>query len=75
MRKVLLGVVLGSTLTAGLVGAGDYLGTGGGNYLHQNEVQSTLSDIRLREALETIQLQRQHYLDQQVRDAGKLPCQ
>ncbi len=68
MRQLLLGIVLGSTLTAVMVQAGDYLRPG------HSSVQETLSDTRIRQALETIQAQRQDYLDQQVRDAGKLPC-
>lgn len=73
MRNILLGIVLGSTLTTVTVGAADYLGTGG-SYLHPNETQALLNDIRVREALETIQMGRQNYLDGQVRDAGQLPC-
>lgn len=74
MRNLLLGVLIGSMLTTAVVGAADYLGTGSGNYLSPNETQAILGEIRVREALETIQMQRQNYLDQQVRDAGKLPC-
>ncbi len=66
MKNLLLGIIFGSTLTAGLVGAGDYL--------HPSETQTILNDIRVREALETINMQRQNYLDQQVREAGKTPC-
>lgn len=73
MTHLLLGIVLGSVLTTVTVGAADYLGTGG-SYLHPNETQAILGDIRIREALETIQLQRQHYLDGQVHDAGQSPC-
>ena len=73
MRNILLGIMIGSVLTTVTVGAADYLGTGGG-YLHPNETQALLNDIRVREALETIQMGRQNYLDQQVRDAGQLPC-
>jgi hypothetical protein len=64
-----LGILIGSALTAATVGAGDYLYP-----QYENETQAILGDIRVREALETIQMQRQNYLDQQVRDAGKLPC-
>ena len=75
MRNLLLGIILGSALTTGLVFAGDYLGAGGhGNYLGQSETQQILQDIRTREFLETVQMNRQNYLDQQVQDAGKLPC-
>ena len=67
MRNLLLGVLIGSALTAALVEAGDYL--------HPSETLQILSEFRIREALETIQMQRQNYLDAQVRDAGKLlPC-
>ena len=74
MNNLLLGIVLGSTLTAGLVGAGDYIGTGGGSYLSQNETQAILGEIRIREALETLNMQRQNYLDQQINTMGKTPC-
>jgi hypothetical protein len=74
MRNLLLGVIIGSVLTTITVGAADYLGTGHGSYLQPNEAQTIIGEIRMREALETIQMQRQNYLDQQVRDAGKLPC-
>ena len=75
MKNLVIGFIVGSTLMAGLVFAGDYLGTGGhGNYLGQSETQQILQDIRTREFLETVQMNRQNYLDQQVRDAGKLPC-
>lgn len=74
MRNLLLGVLIGSAFTAATVGAGDYLGTGGGNYLSNNETQAILGEIRIREALETANMARQNYLDQQVRDAGKAPC-
>ena len=75
MNRLILGIIIGATLTTAVVGAGDYLGTGGGNYLPHNETQAILGEIRIREALETIQMQRQNYLDQQVRDSGKLlPC-
>ena len=74
MRNLLLGIILGSVLTTAAVGAADYLGTGSGNFLHPSDVQSTLGEIRVREALESIQLQRQYLADQQVREAGKLPC-
>lgn len=73
MRNLLLGILIGSALTTAVVGAGDYLHNGSG-YMNQNDTQATLGEIRTREALETIQMQRQNYLDQQVRDAGKLPC-
>ena len=75
MRNLLLGIILGSVLTTAAVGAAsDYLGTGGGNYLSNNETQAILGEIRIREALETANFARQNYLDQQVRDAGKAPC-
>ena len=74
MRNLIFGIIIGSALSAGIVGAGDYLGTGGGNYLSQNETQAILGDIRVREALETINMQRQNYLDQQIANAGKAPC-
>ncbi len=74
MKQLILGILIGSALTAAVAGAGDYLGAAGGNYLSPNETQAILGEIRVREALETIQMQRQTYLDQQVRDAGKLPC-
>jgi hypothetical protein len=73
MRNLLLGILIGSCLTTAMVGAADYLGTGG-SYLNQNETQAVLGEIRTREALETIQMQRQNYLDQHVREAGKAPC-
>jgi hypothetical protein len=73
MKNLILGIILGSALTAAVGGAADYLGTGG-SYLHPSETQAILGEIRVREALETIQLQRQNYLDQQVRDAGRVPC-
>ena len=73
MRNLLLGILIGSALTTATVGAADYLG-GGSNYLTPNETQAVLGEIRTREALETIQMQRQNYLDGQVRDAGKAPC-
>ncbi len=66
MRNLLLGVLIGSALTAALVEAGDYL--------HPSETQQILSEIRTREAMESIQMQRQNYLDQQVDRAGKAPC-
>ena len=74
MRNLLLGIVIGSCLTAGVVGAGDYLGTGGNSYLHPSETQAILGEIRIREALETINMQRQNYLDQQIANIGKAPC-
>ena len=74
MRNLLLGIILGSLLTTAAVGAADYLGTGSGNFLHPSDVQSTLGEIRVREALESIQLQRQGYLDNQVNQMGKAPC-
>ena len=70
----MLGIILGSTLTAGLVGAGDYLGSGANSYLHPSETQAILSEIRVREAQETINMQRQNYFDQQINNAGKVPC-
>jgi hypothetical protein len=61
MKQLLLGVLIGSALTTVTVGAGDYLGIGG-SYLHpHNETQAILNEIRVREALETIQMQRQNY--------------
>ena len=74
MKNLILGMLLGSALTAAGVGAADYLGTSGGNYLSNNETQVILGEIRIREALETINIQRQNYLDQQVREAGEMPC-
>ena len=76
MKNLILGIILGSILTAAMVGAGDYLGTGGsGGYLHPSETQAILGEIRVREALETINMQRQNYLDQQVTNLGKsAPC-
>ena len=75
MKTFILGLVLGSALTTAVVGAQSYLGTGGGNYLAYNETQAILGEIRIREALETVQMLRQHYLDQQIANAGKTPCQ
>ena len=75
MRNLVLGIIIGSALTTAVVGAADYLGNAGGGYLSQNETEAVLGEIRTREALETIQMMRQNYLDQQVRNAGKLPCQ
>ena len=66
MRNLLLGILIGSALTTATVGAGDYL--------HPSETQAVLGEIRTREALETIQMQRQNYLDGQIRDAAKIPC-
>ena len=74
MRNLILGILLGSALTAGIVGAGDYLGPGGNGYLHPSETQAILGEIRVREALESIQMQRQNYLDQQINTLGKAPC-
>ena len=74
MKNLLLGAIIGSVLTTAVVGAADYLGTGGGNYLSQNETQVILGEIRIREALETINMQRQNYLDQQIGTMGKTPC-
>ena len=74
MKNLLLGIVIGSCLTGVGVGAGDYLSTGGNNYLHPSETQSILGEIRIREALETINMQRQNYLDQQIANMGKMPC-
>ena len=74
MRNLILGVLLGSCLTAGIVGAGDYLGTGSNSYLHPSETQAILGEIRVREALETINMQRQNFLDQQINTMGKTPC-
>jgi hypothetical protein len=74
MKNLLLGILIGSALTTMTVGAADYLNTGGASYLYPNETQAILGEIRVREALETIQMQRQNYLDQQVRDAGRVPC-
>ena len=74
MKNLLLGVLIGSTLTAGLVGAADYLNGTGSNYLHPSETQAILGEIRVREALETINMQRQNYLDQQISTMGKTPC-
>lgn len=74
MNNLLLGILLGSALTTALVGATDYLGGSTGSYLRPSETQAILGDTRIRQALETIEMQRQNYLDQQVRDAGKLPC-
>ena len=74
MKNLLLGIIIGSVLTTAVVGATDYLGTGGGNYLSQNETQAILGEIRIREALETINMQRQNYLDQQINTMGKTPC-
>jgi len=68
MKNLLLGILIGSALTTVTVGAADYL------YSGTHDVQSDLADTRFRQALETIEMQRQNYLDQQVRDAGKLPC-
>jgi hypothetical protein len=73
MKNLMLGIILGSALTAAVGGAADYLGTGG-SYLHPSETQAILGEIRVRQALETIEMQRQNYLDGQVRDAGRLPC-
>ncbi len=50
MRNLMLGIILGSTLTAGLVGAGDYLESGANSYLHPSETQAILSEILVREA-------------------------
>ncbi len=69
MRKLTLGIIIGSVLTTIIVGAADYLGAGG-----SDETQAVLGEIRIREALETIQMGRQNYLDGQVHDAGKWPC-
>jgi hypothetical protein len=73
MRKLTLGIIIGYVLTTVLttiiVGAADYLGAGG-----SDETQAVLGEIRIREALETIQMGRQNYLDGQVHDAGKWPC-
>lgn len=75
MKNLMLGIIFGSALTAAVVGAGDYLGTGGsGGYLHPSETQVILGEIRVREALETINMQRQNYLDQQINNLGKAPC-
>ena len=74
MRNLILGMLLGSALTAVGVGAADYLGTGSNSYLHPSETQSILGEIRIREALETLNMQRQNYLDQQINNAGKAPC-
>lgn len=74
MRNLLLGVLIGSCLTAGIVGAGDYLSTGGGNYLSNNETQAILGEIRTRQALETLDMMRRNYLDQQVNEMGRTPC-
>lgn len=68
MHNLLLGILIGSALTTMTVGAGDYL------HSTPQEAQSILSETRLRQALETIEMGRQNYLDGQVRDAGKLPC-
>jgi hypothetical protein len=71
MKNFMLGIIIGSLLTA--VGAGfaaDYLHSSGGSYSNE---QAIIGEIRIREALETIQMGRQNYLDGQVRDAGKLP--
>jgi hypothetical protein len=73
MKNLILGIILGSALTAAVGGAADYLGAGR-SYLHPNETQAILGEIRVREALETIQIQRQNYIDQQVRDSGRVPC-
>ena len=74
MKNLLIGVFIGSLLTTAIVGAGDYLSTGGNNYLHPSETQAILGEIRIREALETINLQRQNFLDQQIANAGTAPC-
>ena len=74
MKTFILGLIMGSLLTAGLVSAQGYLGTGGGNYLSNNETQAILGEIRVREALETIQLQRQYLTDRQIDAMGKAPC-
>lgn len=75
MKNLTLGILIGSVMTTALVGAADYLGGGNGHYLTPGqEIQGILADTRVRQALETIEMQRQDYLDQQVRDAGKLPC-
>ncbi len=75
MKNLTLGILIGSILTTALVGAGDYLGAGNGHYLSsEQQVQGILGETRFRQALESIEMGRQNYLDGQVRDAGKLPC-
>ena len=74
MKHLMLGIIIGAFLTTAAVGAADYLGTGGGHYLKGNETQAILGEIRVREALETVNLMRQNYLDNQVREAGRVPC-
>ena len=75
MKNLVLGIILGSVLTTLGVGAADYLAPSSSNYLHTNEFQSVLGEIRTREALETIQMYRQDYLDNTVHEAGRTPCQ
>jgi len=74
MLNLLLGIIIGSALTTAVVGATDYLGNIDGGYLSHSETQAVLGETRTREALETIQMQRQNYLDEQVKGAGKAPC-
>ena len=74
MRNILLGIVIGSCLTTALVGAGDYLGTGSNSYLHPSETQAILGEIRTRQALETLDMMRRNYLDQQINEMGRAPC-
>lgn len=75
MRNLTLGILIGSILTTAMVGAADYLGGGNGHDLTPGqEIQGILAETRFRQALETVEVQRQNYLDGQVREAGKLPC-
>ncbi len=71
MKNFMIGIVVGTLLTAAIVPAADYLHSSGGGYSSE---QAVIGEIRIREALESIEFQRQNYLDGQVRDAGKLPC-
>lgn len=66
MKGLWLGILIGSCLTTAMGWAADYL--------YPNETQAILGEIRTREALESIQMQRQNYLDRQVDEAGKVPC-
>ena len=74
MKNLVIGFLLGSIVMAGLAFAGDYLGSNNSSYLHPSEVQSTLGEIRSREATETLQFLRQRALDEAVHNAGKAPC-
>ena len=66
MKTFILGLIIGASTMAALAFAGDYL--------HPSDVQSTLGEIRVREALETVQFLRQRALDEAVHNAGKAPC-